>query len=299
MQRLNHISCPFCNSVDIHPAFELLDNKITKEKFTISDCNNCKLRFTQNPPAESSIGPYYDSPKYISHSDNTTGLINNLYHWVRRFMLNRKLSLIKSITSEKSILDIGSGTGYFLQTMKAAGFETTGIEVNEKAREFSRQQFGLQVYSPEYLIENKIGKKFDVATLWHVLEHIYDPKKYLHYIKDQLKNNGHLVIAVPNYESTDASHYKEYWAGYDAPRHLWHFSPETISNLLQENGFTLKNSVRLPFDSFYVSMLSENYKNSFLANVKGAGLGLYSWIISLFNIGKTSSLIYIFQKNIE
>lgn len=297
MQRIIHNSCPFCHSNDIIKSISLTDHKISKSIFSIADCNSCKLRFTQDPPIESECAPFYDSPRYISHSDNTDGLINRLYHTVRSTMLRKKLALIQNLTSKKKILDIGSGTGYFLNTMKIAGYQTAGIEINEKARDFSRKNFSLDVYPPEDFSESKLQGKFDIASMWHVLEHIYEPKKYLNQIHSYLEEDAFLIIAVPNYTSADASVYKEYWAGYDVPRHLWHFSPITLKNLVENSGFKLIKLSRLPFDSFYVSMLSESYKQSVLASIRGAFIGLISWAASLFNIQSTSSIIYIFQKS--
>lgn len=277
-------------------VFEVKDHKISQEIFHLVDCSGCGLRFTQDPPSAESIGTYYDSPRYISHSDNKVGLINYLYHRVRSIMLQKKYELIQSLSNQKSILDIGSGTGYFLNTMKKNGYETCGIEINESARKYSIDKFNLEIYTPDYLTENKIHKRFGTVTLWHVLEHIYNPKEYLSHINALILDSGYLIIAVPNYKSTDARYYASNWAGYDVPRHLWHFDFNSMRSLVESNGFNLINTKRLHFDSFYVSILSESYKRSFLSTIKGATIGLYSWIVSQLKKNKTSSIIYIFKK---
>lgn len=296
MTRISLKICPICNSTSIKEVMKIKDHKISQEEFTLADCFDCGQRFTLDPPIESLIGPYYNSPRYISHSDNTEGIINRLYHVVREQMLKKKLRLIQKISNQKSILDIGSGTGYFLNTMKKAGFQTYGIEINESAREYSKKKFDLDIFSPSLLTEEKLPTQFHIATMWHVLEHIYNPLQYLTHINNALYKGGFLIIAVPNYISTDSKYYKNNWAGYDVPRHLWHFSPTTIKNLVKSSGFTHQETYRLPFDSFYVSMLSESYQKSIFGTLKGGFIGFVSWVMSLININNTSSLIYVFKK---
>ena len=297
MARPSHQRCPFCNSDDIHLWKMVTDHKVSGELFRIDDCRSCGLRFTQDPPAEQDAGPYYDSPNYISHSDNRTGLMFKAYHLVRGYMLGRKRDLIRRYSSGKRLIDVGSGTGYFLNTMKSAGYEVTGIEINEGARRFSQTEFGLEVFEPKVLKERKLNGKFHIATMWHVLEHLYSPETYLSALHSILEEDGILLIAVPNHRSSDADRYQELWAGYDVPRHLWHFSKDTLVNLMKPCGFSHIASHRLPFDAFYVSMLSEKYKGGRFYFLYGMFAGWLSWISSQLNINRPSSLIYVFKKN--
>ncbi|MEP7197478.1 MAG: class I SAM-dependent methyltransferase [Saprospiraceae bacterium] len=296
MNRITYQHCPLCQSNEIELVFEVKDHKISQETFSLSDCKSCGFRFTADPPNENEIGKYYDSPRYISHSNNNQGPINRVYHYIRSLMLRCKLNLIRKISTQRNVLDIGCGIGFFLNTMKENGFKTLGIEINENARNFAKSNFQLDVIPPSFLTENKIADKFDVATMWHVLEHIYEPKAYLNAVSNVLNDNAHLIIAVPNYRSMDAQKYLSFWAGYDVPRHLWHFDPKSINTLLSACGFELKSIKRLPFDSFYVSMLSETYLQHRFSFIRGMFYGGLSWIKSLINKNKTSSLIYIFQK---
>ncbi len=297
MNKISHTTCPICHSDEIRFALSSKDYTITQENFELYDCNSCKIRFTQNPPSEQVIGKYYDSPSYISHSNDQSTLSHKIYHWVRGYMLNKKYQLIRSLTKGKSLLDIGSGTGYFLNFMKEKEYQVKGIEINEAARNFSISNFGLNVYPPDELLNQNLADRFDIISLWHVLEHLYHPKQYLEVISKYLKEEGILLIAVPNHQSTDARYYKEYWAGYDVPRHLWHFNKESIIQFVEVNNFRFYGSYRLPFDAFYVSILSEKYKNNSLSFLKGIWHGGISWWQSLFNIRHTSSLIYVFKKS--
>lgn len=295
MKRVNYPGCPLCNNSDIKPHIKLKDYSISKEPFEIWQCTQCDFLFTQNIPDEESIGSYYASEDYVSHSDTQKGIVNKLYHAARKIMLSKKYRFIKKIISGKTILDIGCGTGYFLNYMQKKGYQTLGIEVNEDARSFGKQHFGLTILSPDELFNGKINQKFKVITLWHVLEHLYQPELYLQKIAERLDDDGVLIFALPNPDSFDASYYKNYWAGYDAPRHIWHFTPQTITQLVSEH-FTITRLKRLPFDSFYNSLLSEKYRNKKLQFLRGIFIGSMAYIYSLINVKKSSSLIYVLKK---
>ena len=194
-----------------------------------------------------------------------------------------------------SLLEVGAGTGAFAHTMKTAGWEVTGLEPDPTARSNAKNKYGLELLSPELLFQLETAR-FDVISLWHVLEHVHELQTYWDQFHRLLKPGGCLIIAVPNYTSYDATHYKEYWAAYDVPRHLYHFSPKGMNKLGQSKGFVLENSQPMWFDSFYVSMLSEQYKNG-SANLFGAvWTGALSNLKALLNRKKGSSLIYIFRK---
>ncbi|MBK9734368.1 MAG: class I SAM-dependent methyltransferase [Saprospiraceae bacterium] len=274
----------------------VMDHSISKENFDILRCTSCGFLSTGNPPAESESGRYYQSEDYISHSDTARGWIFRIYHFVRNIMLKRKHTLINSLASQRNILDIGSGTGYFLHFMKNKGYKTYGIEIDEQARIFSQKKFNLEVSGPEYLQKNQIKDTFGFITLWHVMEHLYDPNAYFSTFRNLLHDDGHLIIAVPNNDSFDAKHYGSYWAAYDVPRHLWHFTPQTLEKMATNHHFRLIDKKSMPFDPFYNSMLSEKYKGSTLGFLKGIGIGFISLVCGIININKASSVIYIFKK---
>jgi SAM-dependent methyltransferase len=296
MSRLALNSCPLCHGEDVKKKLDVVDFSISKETFEIKECNTCGFVFTANPPKEASIAPFYDSDVYISHSDNKRGLVNSIYHSVREYMFSRKFKLVEKFSHHKSILDIGSGTGYFLNFMKTNGYKTQGIEINDTARENSKTKFGLQVDSPEVLLNGGIKEKFGAISLWHVLEHLYNPDAYMEAIKDRLEDDGTLIIAVPNHESFDETAFEQHWAGYDVPRHLWHFSPATLEKFAKKNGFKLIGTKMLPFDSFYVAILSGQYRNDMFHMIKGMLIGSVSYINGLLNSKKASSVIYILKK---
>lgn len=298
MAKFNVPKCPVCNSTAFSPFLVCTDFFVSGEEFPIKECSTCGLKITQDIENEENIGRYYQSEKYISHSNTSKGLVNSVYHAVRRYMLGRKRRLVEKVASLKAgrILDVGTGTAFFLNEMKAKGWQVTGTEKSSDARDFARKEFNLNNLPSEELFE--IPKEsFDVITLWHVLEHIHQLGENMNAFERLLSNKGKLIIAVPNSDSYDAKHYKAYWAAYDVPRHIWHFAPKQIKLLGEKHGFVLKSLHGMPFDSFYVSMLSEKYKKSKFGLLKGMFYGKVSWIGSIFNPAKCSSVIYVFEKN--
>src|SRR5690606_33464794 len=200
-----------------------------------------------------------------------------------------------SDVAKGSILDIGTGTAYFLNQMKKAGWAVTGTEKNPEARAFAEQKFRLKLF-PDNELFNFENQKFDVITLWHVLEHIHRIDENMEAFHRLLKAKGKLIIAVPNHSSFDARKYGKHWAAWDVPRHLWHFTPVQMKQLGEKFGFRLKRMYNLPFDSFYVSILSEKYRKSKFPLIKGLLFGKLSWLISLTAPGRGSSVIYVFDK---
>ncbi|MGA2408075.1 MAG: class I SAM-dependent methyltransferase [Bacteroidales bacterium] len=294
---VHHNVCPLCSSEKISLQFRCRDHFISKEDYSIFKCSACDFVFTQDYPEETEIGKFYESDNYISHSDTSKGFSNKLYHLARNVMLRKKEKLIKKITGLKkgTILDIGSGSGHFAGTMKEAGWLVKGIEINERARNFSISYFGLEITSPAKLSTLETNS-FDCITLWHVLEHFYDPYKYAYEIYRLLKPGGICVTALPNCSSYDSKYYGPFWAAYDVPRHLWHFNPTTFRVFSEKAGFTLENLRILPLDVFYISQMSEKYKGSVFPFMKGMSKAIIFACLSVFKREKSSSLIYILRK---
>jgi len=275
------------------------DNTASKESFTIVECADCGFKFTSPRPLESELGKYYKSENYISHSDSKKGIVSKLYHWVRSYTLLKKLQLVFHYSGKKqgTILDYGSGTGAFLKVCSDNKWNAFGIEPDADARKILLERGSLMVQdSIKSFNVAHPEMKFDCITLWHVLEHIPNLKEFFGFIEKSLKPNGVLIIALPNCNSYDAKHYKEHWAAYDLPRHLYHFTPATITKLLQ--GYAYKNVAILPmiFDSFYVSILSESYATGKSNLLKASWVGLKSNLKANKTGKEFSSQIYVFKK---
>jgi SAM-dependent methyltransferase len=288
-----HSICPLCSSGKISFFIRCSDHLLTGEKFDLCRCSKCGFVFTGQYPDEQSIERYYESDDYVSHDDLATGFLNRVYLQARSVMLKQKRRIVEKTTgiAKGKILDIGCGTGYFAAIMKKGGWDVTGIEPNMKARDFAARKFSLDVTGPEQIPELPSGS-FDSITLWHVMEHFHDPFNYAKEIKRLLKPDGVCLCALPNCNSLDARHYGGAWAGYDVPRHLWHFTPETFRVFAEKTGFHITETRVLPLDVFYISILSEKNKGSVFPFLKGMIMGSLYAFRALFDKNKSSSLIY-------
>ena len=297
MSSIHYTKCPACSSLEIKNIFSVKDFTVSGELFPVAECNNCKVRFTQGIPGSASIAQYYQSEDYISHTNTSKGFINRLYQLVRKRTIRNKRKLIEKVTGMQKgvLLDVGSGTGSFVSKMKQAGWQVTGLEPDEAARKVAKNLYGIELENTDKLFQLPI-ENFDVITLWHVLEHVHDLTAYIQQLRSLLKSNGKLIIAVPNYTSKDAAIYKEYWAAYDVPRHLYHFSPYSMEVLMKKNGLTIKQYKPMWYDSFYISSLSSKYKNGKIKFLSAFWNGFTSNLETIADVKKCSSVIYIIGK---
>ncbi|MBN7814396.1 class I SAM-dependent methyltransferase [Algoriphagus pacificus] len=290
--------CPLCKSGLFLNYKEIVDHAVSKETFIICKCQNCSLLFTNPRPKEEKIGPYYDFPEYYSHEKNNKNLTQLIYNKVRNYAVLQKVKLISELKEPGKLLDYGCGTGEFLQAAQLKGWTIKGIEPTEKARNQANQILDGKVLENIELLEDK--KKFDIITLFHVLEHIHTLRKTTKKIIKRLKSDGYILIAVPNPTSFDALKYRENWAGWDVPRHLYHFDETAITNFEQIFDLDLVRTVPMPFDSYYVSLLSEGYtkpkQNLISKYLKAVKSGWDSNKIAKGHSGKYSSNLFIFKK---
>lgn len=285
--------CPVCESVSFASFINCKDFLVSKKEFTICECQACSFRFTNPRPRANELGKYYESDEYISHSNTQKNIIDKIYQAVRHYTISKKIQLVNSLAKRGKLLDIGCGTGEFLNACKADGWDVSGIEPGERARNYAIKQYSLKV-GGETALNQLSQHSFDVISLWHVLEHVPDLNARIVEIKTLLKKNGSLIIAVPNSASWDAEYYKQQWAAYDVPRHLYHFTPETIEKLFAKHGFQLSQTLPMKFDSFYVSLLSEKYVHGKTRYIPAFINGLRSNLNAIGN-GNYSSLIYVFK----
>jgi len=291
MSLIQRNECPICAGAAFEPFLKARDHSVSKENFTIVTCSGCGFHFTNPIPSESEIGKYYKSEAYVSHSSSNKGLINKLYLFVRKFTLKRKVKLIKRESKGNELLDIGSGTGHFLNVARNAGFKSLGLEPDSDARSFAKANFDVDLLPISDLFTQP-DKSKDVITMWHVLEHVYELRRDLEKITSILKDDGVLIVAVPNMNSFDARYYKEFWAAYDLPIHLYHFTPNDIRNLFDQYDFNVEKILPMKLDAFYVSMLSEKYRGGNM--VRAFLIGLKSnWLARNESF---SSQIYILRR---
>lgn len=287
--------CPICNNREFKSYLTCNDYLVSDEKFVIQECSTCGFRLTNPRPDAKSIGDYYKSDNYISHNDESSGLINSLYRRVRKYTLGSKLRLIKKLhKGEGKLLDVGCGTGSFLEVCKENGWQIAGVETDPAVRVLAQEKLGIQVL--QELSEVPDEESFDIITLWHVLEHIPNLNDAISRLSTLLAPSGTLLIAVPNSNSYDANYFKEFWAAYDVPRHLYHFTPSTIEKLLAKYKLQLIKTKPMLFDAFYIAMLSTRYKKGKTDYLKSIQIGLQSNARARRS-GDSSSLIYVVKKS--
>ena len=269
------------------------DFLVSGESFDLLEDSERDMLITSPQPEVEDLAKYYESDAYISHTDSKKGLFASIYQNVRKYSLALKLRLITSLHgNEGSLLDIGAGTGDFLKLAKNNHWDVKGIEPNENAANLARQK-GLVINESIDALE---GQKFDVVTLWHVLEHLPDLEIIIEKIEALVKPGGILIVAVPNFRSYDAKFYKNYWAAYDTPRHLWHFSKVSMGKIFSSTIKLIKIKPMI-FDSFYVSLLSEKYKTGKSFSIKALFIGLWLNLAGM-NTKEYSSHIYCYKKDV-
>jgi 2-polyprenyl-3-methyl-5-hydroxy-6-metoxy-1,4-benzoquinol methylase len=274
------------------------DYTVSDQKFDLLYNIELEMLETSPQPKGDQLASYYESSDYISHTDSKKSLLDKIYQLVKKYALQNKLKLINSFkTSEKKLLDIGCGTGDFLFTCKKNGWNVVGVEPNKNAKSLAEiKLLNSKVSNIVADITELSSEKFDVITLWHVLEHVPNLEEYIGKLKLLLKPNGVLVIAVPNFKSFDAQHYKQFWAAFDVPRHLWHFSKKSIKKLFANKQMNVEKMLPMKFDSFYVSLLSEKYKTGKSNFIKAFYIGLLSNLKATAS-KEYSSLIYIIKNS--
>ncbi|WP_227009112.1 class I SAM-dependent methyltransferase [Christiangramia fulva] len=265
------------------------DFLVSNEEFRLELWKNGILKTI---PVPENLGEYYKSEDYISHTDRKVTVQEKIYQLIKRYMLNQKAAWIEKEVKKGKLLDYGCGTGDFVQHMNSRGWNSFGVEPDHDARQLAKGK-SANIFSS---VEEVRQEKFSVITLWHVLEHVPDYSKLLQELIQKLDKNGILVIAVPNHESFDAKYYQNFWAAWDVPRHLWHFSRRGVKEeIISQFPLKLVKEKPLIFDSFYVSLLSEKYKGNGTSFLNAIKIGLQS-NLKAKTTGEYSSLAYFFQK---
>ena len=265
------------------------DHSVSKENFELHLDEDLNMLVTQ--PQPENLNPYYDSAGYISHTDASESFVDKIYQGVKKINLKNKLKIVQKNSNGKKLLDVGAGTGDFLVIAKENGWSVHGVEPNSKANAKASEK-GLELKTT---LEDFANQKFDVITLWHVLEHLPNLTDQVTRLSNLLTEDGTLIIAVPNFKSFDALHYKNFWAAFDVPRHLWHFSKTAISKLFQRENMQLLKTYPMVFDAFYVSLLSEKYKTGKQNFIAAFCIGLRS-NLKAWRTKEYSSLIYVLKK---
>ena len=286
--------CPWCGSEKAQINLWLKDEFLSKEDFHICECLNCGLSYTMPRPNKEKIGEYYKSEEYYSHQENKKGFIPRLYESVKKVNLKHKYNLATQGLNVGKMLDIGCGVGDFLHTAEEHGWTCTGVEPSEDAKAIAKTKTKADIINSEDM-EKIPDATFDLITMWHVLEHVDDLKWQIEQLHRLTKTKGRIVIAVPNYKSYDAQYYKELWAAYDVPRHLSHFNKNVLTKIFKSKNLELVQTDKLIWDAYYISYMSEQYKQHKFPLLKGAFRGCIS-NCKARHTNEWSSMVFIFEK---
>lgn len=214
---------------------------IEKDSWTVYRCPDCGLGFLDPRPAESEIRQFYQSDYFSKRYDS--GFEPGSSQYKKRIRgEDHRIRFIKKIKVSGCLLDIGCGYGYFLAACREEGYEVKGIDVSEWAVEYAAQKLGISVVNGQIENVSFPSNAFDIICMWHSLEHTPDPHLTLQKAKLWLKNDGILVVDVPNYEETDAQERWENWDDWSLPYHLWHFTFKSLTKLFDMHGFRVIKS---------------------------------------------------------
>lgn len=266
------------------------DHLVSHEQFSVVLDKASQIASTHPQPAAHLLPAYYQSDEYISHGTKQRSVFSLLYALIQKRMFGIKRQWLSNGTQQAPrYLDYGCGTGALVRYLTAKGWDAHGVEPNAKARKVFNN---LKVVSS---LGELTPAPFDVIGLWHVLEHVPNPTETLAELIDILTPQGKLFLALPNFNSYDAAFYSNEWAGYDVPRHLWHFSSHGIVQLCESLGLKHTKTNGMFFDAFYVSYLSEKHRRKCFPFVRGFFIGLWSNIRAK-KTGEYSAMLYCFEK---
>ncbi len=294
------IACPACDCPDYTAQFTVRDRfeTVPGQLFHIVRCRRCRLLYLNPRPDETSIAAFYASSDYdpFISSRKRDGIFDQLYRGARQFSIRRKASrVVKDLPTGVRTLDVGCATGEFLLELQRRGFQPAGVEPDPGAAEYARERKGLQVWTGTIDDVPPAGGPYELITFWHVLEHVHRLQRTLAVVHNLLSERGRLALAVPNPQSLDARLYGTNWVAWDTPRHLYHFEPAVMLDLLERAGFRAERAGAVAFDAFYHTLLSE--PKSLPGYLRGGWRGTRSYLRGWFGADGSSELYFAYKRS--
>lgn len=262
-------TCPLCPDNETSSSPVIFDIKKDAARYRIKRCPNCRHIYTWFDH-EVAISSYYDEGDYTVQDTR-----NSIFHKIQELEYGLVLKKIRKLKPKASnILDFGCGKGIFLQLAKEKGFEVKGIESSLPRANYAITHFNLDINTSYYTSGSVFNRKFDVFTMFHVLEHIQLPENLLHnLINDNLKDDGIFVVEVPNFNSWQSKWSGNKWLHLDVPRHISHFTPEVLQQLMAKNNCHVLTTSYFSFHLGIVGMVQTifswfGYKGFLIAALK-------------------------------
>lgn len=264
--------------------------------FEIVECADCRLLFLNPRPDADSIAAFYATDEYdpFGSESDTKSLSKRLYKLARPFSIRRKAArVVQDLKQGANTLDVGCATGEFMLELKRRGFVPHGVEPDARAATYARDRLELNVRSGGIENAAESDGPFTLITFWHVLEHVHHLRDNLEIAQRLLADDGRLAIAVPNPSSWDAKAYGREWVAWDTPRHLYHFRPDVMLDLLTRAGFRAEQAGAVAFDAFYHCILSE--QPGVVGLMRGGWRGMNSYFRGLLGKDGSSELYFAYK----
>jgi SAM-dependent methyltransferase len=250
------VSCPLCGSNNYGLIFVAPADPVEKlGYFSVARCKECDFVFTNPQPEEKDLKELYSAEYYGEEHQRFWPVIEK----VITFFRERRIKEIERFKKKGRILDIGCGRGRMLYMLKKRGWETYGTELSERSSRYAVEKLGLKIYQGEFMRSNFPPDFFDCITLWHVLEHLEDPLKNLMEIRRILKEDGLLLIAVPDFGGAQSVFSGKHWFHLDVPRHYSHFTVKTLTTFLDKSGFQFKEEKHFSLEYDPFGLLQSTY----------------------------------------
>ena len=268
-------------------SIETKDYLVTRESFVVEEKEN-GISFTYPVVADAEIDKYYNTTDYLSHSSNKT-LMSFFFDFFSKIMVKKKTSFMLQLGVVNTYLDYGCGVGKLINSMNKKGVASYGYDTSSLAVSVCKNKS----LSASSNLED-LPNQYDLISFWHSLEHVSDYVNVLNKTKQMLSKNGTVIVALPNYDSFDSKFYSKFWAAYDTPRHRVHFTKKGFIKAANKLGFEVVKTKPLFLDSFYISMMSEKYKQSLFYFLKGFFIGTLSNLCFFFT-KQASSHVYVLK----
>ncbi len=251
--------CNCCGSSSAHPLYTLPDYALgrSEPQWRLVQCSQCGLVYQNPRPTLAEMAQHYP-PHYESYQLGQSRRTGRLARWAFDYGMWKRSRFVTRTKRRGSLLDIGCATGEFLDYMQRLGtWQVCGVEINPDVAQTARLRYGLDVFAGTLHEAAYPDKQFDAVTLGDVLEHVHDPSALLRETARILKDDGIVVIRTPNLAGWSARLAGRYWAGLDAPRHLYVFSAQTLAQLLLHNGLAIAHETSAQSDYAFLVLTVE------------------------------------------
>jgi SAM-dependent methyltransferase len=233
------VDCPLCGGEHWANFIEARDplDDAGATLFNVVRCNQCELCFTNPRPTPETIGTFYPHQYRPHHKVGKAKRVSRWRRWSPLRLGKDQERTAISWHGQGRLLDFGCGSGSFLQRMGRQGWQVTGMDSSALAVERLRAELGIDGVVGSLPHPELAGRRFDVITMWHSLEHVHQPLEVLRAAHELLEPGGQLIVGVPNIASLPFRWFRGDWFGLDLPRHLTHFTPVTLQRMLERAGF--------------------------------------------------------------